>query len=371
MEQVVQSLFESSQGRISNCCLAAVRKGGPRVASVPGGVVHFLRERGTFLSAPVVPSMPRVLHSMRRRSARAIMLHFPNPMASLSLAISLVFRAKREKIAVWYHADVVLQEVWKRALYALFRPVDEYIFRRADAFIAATPNHVASSPVLARFADRVTTIPFALPDNWFDPAPGDEAAGAEIRKRLGGRYILFVGRLVPYKGLHTLVEAASGIDGRIALVGTGPLESGLRREIAARGVESKVSMVGRVEDLRPWYAGCEFLALPSNSALEAFGIVQIEAMGLGKPVVSSDLPTGVTWVNRDGETGLTFPVGDAPALARACNRLLSDDGYRRFLGGAARERARREFSYTALGERFYGFCRDHLSGSIKPRGVVA
>jgi rhamnosyl/mannosyltransferase len=105
-----------------------------------------------------------------------------------------------------------------------------------------------------------------------------------------------------------------------------------------------------VDDLRPYYLGCDFFVLPSINLLEAFGIVQIEAMAVGKPVVSSDLPSGVTYVNVHGETGLTFHVGDDAGLADACNRLLSDTALRGRLGENARRRTFEKFSYTAMRE---------------------
>lgn len=356
IEYVVKSLVEATEGRVEHYCLVASRRGPSRVETVPGGTVHFLRQWGTILLAPILPSLPFVLHRLRRRGAfHVLLLHYPNPTAVLALVLSLLARRKRERIAVWYHADVLFEERWKRALYCLYRPLDEFVFRRADAFVAATPHHIRMSATLRRFKDRTQVIPFAVPDQWFEPAKGDEAAARRAREKVGGKYLLFVGRLVPYKGLATLVEAVKGIGARIVLIGAGPLEDYLRRESAARGLGGKLILLGQVGDLRPWYLGCEFLVLPSDSALEAFGIVQIEAMALGKPVVSSDLPTGVTYVNRDGETGLTFPVGDAAALAAACNRLLEDHDLRARLGKTARRRAMEEFSYSAMAERAVSF----------------
>lgn len=313
--------------------------------------VHYLREAGTFLLAPVLPGLPGVLHSLRRsRRFPAILLHYPNPTATLALALSLLARPKREKIVVWNHSDILLEAWWKRALYALFRPIEEYVFRRTDAFVAATPHHVSSSVTFRRFSGRTAIIPYALPDSWFEVREGEERSAAEVRERLGGPFLLFVGRLVPYKGLSTLVRAADRIRCRVAIVGTGPLEAELKGEIAARGLSDRVFLLGGVEDARPYFLGCEFLVLPSVSALEGFGIVQIEAMALGKPVVSSDLQSGVTYVNRHGETGLVFPVGDDAELAEACNRLLSDPELAKRLGENARERTLRMFSYTAMAE---------------------
>jgi rhamnosyl/mannosyltransferase len=359
MEYVLKSVAEATRGEISHYCLVASKKGPSRVESSPGIQVHYLRERGTLLLSPVLPSLPSVLIGLRRKGIfPVILLHYPNPTAVLALVLSFPFCRKREKIAIWYHADMLLRERWKRALYSIFRPIEHFLFRRTDAFLAATPHHVRLSSVLCRYRDRTTIIPFAVPDDWFSITDEEAIAGRSAREKIGGKYILFVGRFVPYKGLDTLVNAAEAIKCPIALVGAGPLEGYLRREISARGLQAKIHLLGNVEDVRPWYIGCEFLVLPSSSELEAFGIVQIEAMGLGKPVISSDLETGVTYVNRNGETGFTFPAGDAEAFAAACNRLLDDDALRRELGSAARERTRREFSYSAIGEKLVRFFRE-------------
>ena len=346
---VVKGFAEATAGELGNYCLVASKAGPTRVERSGGATVHYLRERGTILLTPILPSLPRVLHRLRKeRRFRAILLHYPNPMAVAALFLSLRFLPKREKLVVWNHADVLLEERWKRALYAMFRPVEEWIFRRTDAFVAATPHHVSCSDTFRRFADRTAIIPYAIPDPWFDVSDADRSAAEVAREAMGGRFLLFVGRLVPYKGLETLLRASDRIPCAIAVIGTGPLDAALRKEIAARGLDRKVRLLGRVDDLRPYYLGCDFFVLPSVTTLEGFGIVQIEAMALGKPVVSSDLPSGVTYVNVDGETGLTFPVGDDAGLADACNRLLADPELRERLGKNARKRTFDKFSYTAM-----------------------
>jgi len=359
VEQVVRSLIEATRGELTHWALLAARSGPSRIEEIPGVRLHFLRQHGTFLLAPYLPTLPLILHRLRRDvSVPLILLHAPNPFATVALAQSLALRHKRERLVVWYHADVLFDRLWKRVIYALYQPFERYVFRRADAFVAATPHHIRSSATLRRYEERVRVIPFAVDDRWFERGPSRLALAREVRDRIGGPFVLFVGRLAAYKGLDTLLDAASAIDSRIVLIGTGPLEKNLRQRISELRLEEKILLTGHVDDLRPWYAACELLVLPSSSALEAFGLVQLEAMAAGKPVVSSDLPTGVTWVNRDGETGSTFPVGDAGALAAACNRLLGDPSLRRRLGEYARERARREFSSSALGERMVALVRD-------------
>ena len=366
MEVVLKNFSEATSGRLANYCLVASRDGGTRVEQVGDITVHYLKERGTFLLTPVLPSLPWVIHRLRRRNDfSALMLHYPNPTAILALFLSLMILPKKEKIVVWHHADVILDEWWKRAIYSLFRPIEEFVFRRTDAFVAATPNHVSQSATFGRFGDRTAIIPYAVPDGWFDATPEEFLAAKAVREKMGGRFLLFVGRLVPYKGLGTVVRAARGIDGRFAIVGSGPLESDLKREIAESGLTDKIRLLGKVEDLRPYYLGCEYFVLPSVSPLEGFGIVQIEAMALGKPVVSSDLPTGVTYVNRDGETGLTFPAGDAEAFAAACNRLLADEELRLRLGETARRRALEKFSYSAMAAEAVDFFRRICGNAVR------
>jgi rhamnosyl/mannosyltransferase len=362
MEAVVRSFSEATSAEHSNYCLVATRTGRTRVETSGSTTVHFLRQAGTILLTPVLPALPWVLHRLRGRERfPVILLHYPNPAAVLALFLTLLVRPKREKLVVWFHADILVEERWKRAIFSLYRPFEESVLRRADAFVGATPHHIPRSPVFRRFAERSGVIPYAVPDDWFRTSEAEAARGEEIRRSLGGRYVLFVGRLVPYKGLETLLRAAGDFPCRTVIVGTGPLEASLRSEIASRGLEGKVILAGGVEEIRPYYLGCEFLVLPSCSALEGFGIVQIEAMALGKPVVSSDLPTGVTYVNVDGETGLTFPVGNEAALAAACRRLLSDDALRIRLGAAARRRANELFSYGAMARQAADFM-DRLRG---------
>jgi len=358
MEVVVKSFAEATACELRNYSLVASKAGPTRIEKSGGATVHYLRERGTFLLAPILPSLPRILHRLRKeRRFQAILLHYPNPMAVAALALSLLFLRKREKIVVWHHADVLLDDGWKRALYALFRPIEEFVFRRTDAFVAATPHHIACSDTFRRFADRTSIIPYAIPNRWFEVSGDEKDAARRLWESLGGKFLLFVGRLVPYKGLDTLIRAADRIQCRIVVIGTGPLEGALRKEIAARGLSDRVVLLGKVDDLRPYYLGCDFFVLPSVSTLEGFGIVQIEAMGVGKPVVSSDLPSGVTYVNVHGETGLTFHVGDDAAFAEACNRLLRDEELRVRLGENARRRTFEKFSYTAMRDAAVPFFR--------------
>jgi rhamnosyl/mannosyltransferase len=166
----------------------------------------------------------------------------------------------------------------------------------------------------------------------------------------GRKIVLFVGRLVYYKGVDVLVRAMGLVDADVILVGKGPLESELREIAVANGVSSRISWVAPTTDdeLHAYYRAADVFCLPSVANSEAFGLVQIEAHAAGVPAVSTNLPTSVPYANLDGVTGLTVPVGDVAALAAALNLLLSDDALRERLGSQAAERALTQFTIPRM-----------------------
>ena len=166
---------------------------------------------------------------------------------------------------------------------------------------------------------------------------------AEIRREAGQPIVLFVGRLVPYKGVDVLLEALKGVDAAALIVGDGPLRAALEAQARALGVAEPVRFLGSVadEELAALYRACDVFVLPSVTRQEAFGVVQLEAMAAGKPVVSTDLGTGVGWVNRHGETGFVVPPRDPRRASRgASRRLLADADLQKSMGTRRGERVR-------------------------------
>jgi rhamnosyl/mannosyltransferase len=305
---------------------------------VDGIPVERLGTRFTLAGAPICPGMSR---RIRESQADVVHMHLPNPAAVMAYLAS----GHRGRLVVSWHSDVVRQKV----LNAAFQPILRRLLDRADAIVAATPNYVASSPTLARYRDRTHVIPYGIPVGGFE-RPGD--AVAALRERFGERMVLGVGRLVYYKGFEHLVEAMRAVDGHLVIVGTGPLRRPLEERVRALGLEGRVTLVGGVDDAVPFYHAARVFVLASIARSEAFGIVQIEAMACGRPVVNTQLDSGVPFVSRDGESGLTVPPADPAALAAAVNRLLDDAALRETLGRAARARVEREFSQEAMVRRF-------------------
>jgi rhamnosyl/mannosyltransferase len=245
-----------------------------------------------------------------------------------------------------YHSDIVRQ----RFLGAAYRPVMARMLARADLIVAATPPMVANSPALRPHADKCRIVPYGIHPERYEATPARVARAAEIRAGHSRPIVLFVGRLVYYKGVDVLVRAMADLDADAVLIGNGPLEGDLRELAVASGAAERISFVPPVDDeeLTAYLRAADVLCLPSVATSEAFGIVQLEAHACGTPVVCTDLPTGVPWVNRDGETGLVVPVGDVGALASALRRILDDDGLRARMGVRARERVLSEFTVERM-----------------------
>ena len=293
---------------------------------------------GTVARLASTPFTPGLVDAIRSSRADIVHLHFPHPTGIVAWLAS----RSPARFVVTYHSDVVRQ----RVLGALFAPLLDRALKGADAIIATSPQYEDSSPVLAAHRDRCHVLPFGVPTAELERADTTEVA--RIRARFGPRMVLAVGRLVPYKGFRYLVQAMRDVDGRLVIVGTGPDRDALLREAADAGVSDRVTLVGGVPSLAPWMHAADVFALPSVQRSEAFGLVQVEAMVCGKPVVNTALDSGVPYVSLHGETGLTVPPRDPAALAAALRTLLDDPALRARLGAAGQARAARLFSVDAM-----------------------
>ncbi len=279
----------------------------------------------------------RLVPALRRLRFDALHFHTPNPIGALA-----VLAARRaEPIVVTHHSDIVRQ----RWLGVPATAAQSWLYGRAAALIAATPKHIEHSPVLRRFESRCRVIHFPIDAVPYLTAPSDwdeQLPTAWQNEPL----VLFVGRLVYYKGVDVLLDALRLTPrARLAIVGVGPLMTGLVEKVAALGIADRVKFLGSVPDdrLRSLYKRARFLVLPSVAPSEAFGMVQLEAMAAGRPVISTDLKSGVPYVNQHGVTGLIVPPSDPLALAAAMKTLLDNEPYASSLGEAAQRRVLAEF----------------------------
>jgi rhamnosyl/mannosyltransferase len=312
---------------------------------VNGVRVHRLATLGALFSVSLCPAY---LGSTRRHKADLWHVHFPNPLADLACLRG----DSTTPLVLSYHSDVVRQS----GLMAFYRPLLLRLLRRVTRIVVATPPQFEHSPWLGEFKDKCEIIPFGIETGRFELTPALEREVAELRKSAGGRPILLtIGRLVGYKGHCHLLVAARGLDAAVWIVGTGPLEADLKAQSGALGMGNRVRFWGAVEDARlpALVHACDVFVLPSVTPNEAFGVVQLEAMACGKPVVSCGLRSGVPFVNQHETTGLIVPPADAPALGAALQRLLNDAALRARLGEHGRKRVQQEFTEALMIDRYW------------------
>jgi glycosyltransferase involved in cell wall biosynthesis len=311
----------------------------------------------TRLGAPIqlaaTSLCPGLVSRIQRSDADIVHIHLPNPTAVLA------YLASRHvgRLVFTYHSDVIRQ----RVLNVLFQPFLDRALRRSSAVIASSPNYVVSSPVLKRFDDRCCVVPFGIQIDRF--ACFDADGVSRLRQLHGNRLVLATGRLVYYKGFEYLIRAMAQISGRLLLVGSGPLSGDLKSLAAALGISARVVFLQNVTDgeLVNLYHAADVFVLPSLARSEAFGYVQVEAMAAGKPVINTQIASGVPFVSIHDVTGLTVPPADADALACAVNRLLDNEELRSAYGRAAHLRAVNEFSVTRMIARTLHLYEDIMS----------
>jgi rhamnosyl/mannosyltransferase len=292
-------------------------------------------EYGRISTAPIAPKWAGEL---RRLRPDVVHMHMPNPTGELA---SLAARPKA-KIVASYHAEIVRSPIVGRSYRTFLRA----FWRRVDTVIVASPP-MLDAPDLAPVRDRAVVVPYGIdPDEW----SGRPALADRIRERYPGPVVFFMGVLRHYKGVHVLVEAMRDVDATLLVAGDGPERSEVDEAIERFGVGNKVHMLGAIpnEQRVAYMHAADVFVLPAVNRAEAFGIVLLQAMAAGTPVVSTELGTGTSWVNVDAQTGLVVEARDARALARAIARLVSDDERRAAYGRAAQQRVRDHFTLDRM-----------------------
>jgi glycosyltransferase involved in cell wall biosynthesis len=334
METVLAALCEGTAHRWQ--VQAVVANGGPRTVRERLNGVEVVRV-GTLARALSVSLSPGLARELWRERFDCVVLHEPNPPAGTVLAL----HTPAPRLIVWHHSEIV-RPAWANATYGR---VQRALYRRAARVIVAAPPLVGSGNVAA--ARRVEVVPYGIAlEPLLAATSPPNGHLTRLLAPLPSPRILFVGRLVYYKGLTVLLEALAATQASLVIVGDGPLEGALRARARALGVAERVVFGSGLsdEDVRWLYRACDVFVLPSTERTEAFGLVQIEAMASGLPVVSTDVPTGVPWVNEHEVTGLVVARDDAGALAAGLQRLLADPALRTALGQAGRRRATERFA---------------------------
>ncbi len=316
--------------------------GGPRFRStqylIDGFPVTQLATPLTLRSAPICPEIPLTI---RASKADLVHLHMPNPFGAAAY------------LASGHNGPLISHMALRRSATAPHeKAVQAAVQTHPEPGLGGCRDFAQHCPNLQRccrlFSGRVRVIPYGIDYEPYNRRRESEVAA--IRQRYGSKIVLGVGRLIYYKGFQYLLSAMSEVDAKLLIVGEGPLREELERQVQAEGTNDRVEFHRR-ENTRSSLSHSTrrvTCSLLSSVRGEAFGIVQLEAMAAGKPVVNTMLDSGVPFVSRDHESGYTVAPHDSKGLAEAINRLLEDEPLRLRYGREGKLRMQREFSVREM-----------------------
>ncbi|MGH9588345.1 MAG: glycosyltransferase [Acidobacteriaceae bacterium] len=307
------------------------------VSEVEGVKVTRLARLGTIASMPICPALRGAI---RDSPADIVHIHMPNPSSALAFLNS----GHKGRLIVTHHADTL----GRKFLRLFSDPFVARLMAVANCIIVTSERYLRSSEELKPFRDKCRIIPLGINLERRSPEVEDVL---EYRRRHEQRRLLAIGRLVPYKGFDVLIRAMKHIDGHLDIIGEGREAQTLAALIEEEHVTHKVRMHGWVGDLRSYLDEASIFVMPSTTRAEAFGLVQLEAMAAGLPVINTEIDSGVPEVSINGKTGLTVPPGDEKALADAVSLLLDRRDLRESFGVAAMARVQAIYTADRMADR--------------------
>lgn len=339
IERLVQQIAEGLNERISLKVLVCNRKGKGLREKVNGVDIVRAGSIGVLFSLPISLSF---VFKLRKMSKEADIIHFhdPFPLGDLACLMSNY----KGKVVVSWHSDIVRQKLMMK----FYKPFMDKFLNRADVILVATQGHIDGSDYLPKYRDKCRVIPYGVEPH-IEELADEYLVNEKTENPKADKPIrfLFIGRLVYYKGCDVLVEAFSKVkNAELWVVGTGPLEGSLKQMVRDTGIYDKVTFRGILSDdeMVKCICSCDVLVLPSVVKSEAFGLVQLEAMVFEKPVINTNLPSGVPYVSINKETGLTVEPGAAEELAEAMQWLVDHDEVREIMGKRGRQRVKSYFT---------------------------
>ena len=275
--------------------------------------------------------------AFKRLADKADIIHYHYPWPFMDMVHFLT--GVKKPTVVSYHSDIIRQQF----LLKFYCPLKRKFLGNVNAIVSTSPNYFVTSDVLSQYSDKTSVKPIGLCKDSYPDAP--QSLFDQWSSKLGNRFFLFVGVLRYYKGLHILIEAARGLSFPIVIVGAGPIEAALKKQAEALGVRNviflgAVSEVDKVALITLSFA----MVFPSHLRSEAFGIALLEGAMYGKPLISSEIGTGTTFINIADETGLVVPPSDPFALRNAMQYLWDHPEQAAVMGKNAEARYWKQFT---------------------------
>ncbi|MBL4674563.1 MAG: glycosyltransferase [Arenicella sp.] len=292
----------------------------------------FITRSRSYLEVASMPIAPRMVGEIIKMAKKChiICAHYPFPLADLALAMII----RLPPLVVYWHSNIVAQKKLKWLTY----PLIYLTLKRATAIVVTSERMIENSTLLTRFRAKVKIIPYGLPTIRETPADTNAYTDSE--------YFVLVGRHVSYKGIDIAIRALQEIDTHLVIVGSGPLFEQHKLLTQTLGVNHKVSFERNAcdDEVKSLIQGSAALIIPSTMHNEAFGLVQLEAMRLSKPVINTSLPSTVPMIARHQREGLTIEPNDPDALAQAMRQIASDKSWAITLGNNGYQRFNEKFT---------------------------
>ena len=317
-----------------------------------GGELFRLSCLGSIASMPICPSLP---WHIGRAQADLIHMHMPNPAAAFAYVVSRC----QVPLLLTHHSDTLGRANIRR----LSEPYVQEVMRRASRIIVSSRRYADTSIELEPYQGKIDVVPFGIDLSKFENAEVETVRN--IQSKYGPRLVIAIGRLVPFKGFEILIRAMQNVPANLLLIGDGPLRGHLQGIARECGNSGRVFFAGKIDNsqIANYLSAADVFAMPSISRAESFGIVQLEAMAAGIPVVNTNIDSGVPDVSLDGVTGITIPPADSASLANALTMLLSNHELRLTMGEAGKARVRREFPIEKMSMRTMQIYDEILGGA--------
>ncbi|XPV77115.1 MAG: glycosyltransferase [Desulfovibrio sp.] len=282
--------------------------------------VRRVRTYGVFCYVPLSPSFPVILREeIRSFAPDVIHVHMPN------VSGFLLPGNYKGKVVVHWHSDVVFpkEKFIHTQLYRFYSFFERRLLDRADTIIGTSPPYLEASKVLKPYRSKAALVPLGLQNSRITAVSVSTKERvrrkylSEAERALGGKMLITVGRLAHYKGLRYLIDAMKGTASHLVIVGDGELRKELEERVRSKRLDKKVTFTGYVDDkaMNELLSAADLCCLPSTDRSEAFGLIQLEAMSLKVPCLSTSIAgSGTGWVNKDGMTGVVVPPADTAKL---------------------------------------------------------
>lgn len=272
-------------------------------------------------------------------------IHHHYPFPTMEFALLRYFKQmSNKKFIITWHANIKNSRwSWIEKIY---NPMIEKLLERADAIIVTSPQLFEASVILQKYKSKIHTIPLS-----FDP---------KYSSVLSKKYpvdrcfqLLFVGKLRKYKGVEYLLKAIENLDIKLKIVGNGEELESLKSLVEVLNIRNKVTFVSNACDnqLVDFYKEADLFVLPSINEAEAFGVVQLEAMANGLPVINTNLESGVPFVSLHDYSGITVEPKDTKGLRGAIEKLIHNKELYELYSSNALERVE-TFSRQKMSEAY-------------------